>query len=229
MTLRTFLPGVMALLVLLIAACAPPPELRDATLLQDTSLISGEPCAAPCWRGITPGTTTWRDALAIIEDDPALDAPNVQTDEDSTAVVAEFQQTGGTACCQMFSETGEVVDLLFLRTAPSMTLGDVIETHGEPAFAIGSPFSETQAIINVLYPDLPVVVYAFVAGEQAALSATSEIIGLLYLKPSDMELLLQTSDLHTWEGYATYATYRPDGELEVTPSVTLTPTPPPAP
>jgi len=222
-----FLPGVMALLVFLVAACAPPPELRDANLLQDISLISGEPCPAPCWRGITPGTTSWREALAIIEDDPTLDAPNVQTDEDSTAVVAEFQQTGGTACCQMFSETGETVDLLFLRTAPNMMLRDVLEAQGAPAFAIGSPFSDTQAIINVLYPDIPVVVYVFVAGEQAALSATSEIIGLLYLKPSDMALLLQTSNLHTWEGYASYATYRPDGELEVTPSVTLTPTPAP--
>lgn len=229
MTLRSFLPGALILLVMFLAACAPPPELRDATLLQDTSLISGDPCSAPCWMGITPGETAWRDALALIEDADGFDAPNVQTDPDSTSVVAEFQQTGGTACCQMFSETGEIVDLLFMRTAPRMTLGDVIEVQGEPAFAIGSPFSEAQAIINLLYPDLPIVVYAFVAGEAAMLSESSEIIGLLYLKPADMELLLQTSSLHEWEGFASYATYRPDGELEVTPSVTVTPTPTPSP
>jgi hypothetical protein len=225
MTLRLFLPGMLAL-VLLVSACAPPPELRDPSLLRDESLISGQPCEAPCWRGITVGETTWRDALAIVEDDPELDAPNVQTDENSSAVVAEFKPTDGSPCCQMYSETGELVDLLFLRVAPTMTLGEVIAAHGDPAYAVGSPFSDNQAIVNILYPDIPLVVYAFVAGEaQGRLSASSEIIGLLYLKPSDMELLLVTSELHAWEGYADYATYRPDGELEVTPSVTITPTP----
>ncbi|MBE2266659.1 MAG: hypothetical protein IAE80_00405 [Anaerolinea sp.] len=221
---RLFLLGMLAL-VLFVSACAPPPELRDPNLLRDESVVSGEPCDAPCWRGITVGETAWRDALAIVEDDPELDPPNVQTDENSTAVVAEFQATGGSPCCQMYSETGEIADLLFLRVAPTTTLGDVIEARGEPSYAIGSPFSDNQAIINLLYPDIPLVVYAFVAGEaEGRLSASSEIIGLLYLKPSDMELLLVTSDLHAWEGYADYAAYRPDGELELTPSVTLTPT-----
>src|SRR5690606_32282156 len=56
---RLILPGVIAL-VLLFAACAPPPPLRDDTLLQDTSLITeNTECAPPCWRGITPGVTAW--------------------------------------------------------------------------------------------------------------------------------------------------------------------------
>lgn len=224
MRVRFWLLGLAAIPLLLIAACAPPPELRDAKLLQDDTLTTNQPCAAPCWRGITPGQTSWREALTIIEDDATLENLQITEAEDSSAVVAEFQQVGGVACCQMYSETGETVDIIFLRTAPTMTLGEVISAQGEPEYVIGSPFSDNQAIMNVLYPDLPLVVYAFVEGTSGTLSETSEIIGILYLKPSDMELLLQTSNLHAWEGYQSYQAYE-SGEFEVTPSVTLTPTP----
>ena len=35
---------------------------------------------------------------------------------------------------------------------------------------------------------------------------------------------MQTTELHRWEGYGSYSDYM-EGEWEVTPSVTLTPTP----
>lgn len=127
MRLRFLLPGLLAL-VFVFAACQPPPELRDPNLLQDTSLISDEPCAAPCWRGITPGQTLWSQALTIVEDDPSLSDPTTQQEEEGVAVVAEFQQANTeTACCQMYSEDGEVVDIMFLRVAPNVLLGDVID------------------------------------------------------------------------------------------------------
>jgi hypothetical protein len=113
---------------------------------------------------------------------------------------------------------------MFLRTAPNMTLGEVIDAKGEPAYLIGSPFSEDQAVINLIYPNVPMVLYAFVEGTTGTLSENSEIIGMLYLKQSDMDLLMQTSELQAWEGYQSYQAYE-ESELEITPSVTLTPTP----
>lgn len=213
----------------LFAACSPPPELRDASLLQDTSLLTNEPCSAPCWRNITPGQTAWRDALTIIEDDPTLQDMQLQQDENSPAIVASFKQTNGGECCQMFTQDGETVDLLFLRVAPLVNLGDLIDSKGEPSYLVGSGFSDDQAIMNLLYPDLNLVVYVFVAGEQAgSLNANSEAIGVLYMKEAEMSLLLQTSDLQAWEGYQTYQYYA-QSTLEVTPSITLTPTPTPVP
>jgi hypothetical protein len=225
MRLRILLPGLLALVFFV--ACAPPPELRDPNLLQDNSLLTDEPCAAPCWRGITPGETEWNDALTIIEDDPTLTDPQTQADENSGAVIAEFQQLDtNVACCQMFSEVGQVVDIVFLRTAPTVSVGEVIEAKGEPSYLLGTPFSDDQAIMNLIYPDIPMVLYAFVEGTTGSLSEDSPIIGILYMKPSDMELLLQTSDpgLQAWEGYQSYQ-YYDESELEITPSITLTPTP----
>lgn len=215
------------LLLLVIASCMPAPVLRDETLLHDTSLVSGEPCTAPCFRGITPGETRWQDAVTIIEDDS--DFTNVQTqtaEDDSGRVQIAWQQgDGGAVCCQIMSEDGETVRLTFLRTAPDMTLGEVIEAHGDPVYVAGQEFTEDQAIMSLVYPEIPMVVYAFVAGpETGALSASSEIIGALYFVQEDMDLLLNTTELHSWEGYQSYLAYV-ESELEVTPSVTLTPTP----
>jgi hypothetical protein len=216
---------VTLFLVLLVAACAPPPNLRDDTLLNDRSLVTSDPCAAPCFRGITPGETSWRDAIVLIEDDPDFTNIQEQTDEESGARQASWQQGENRACCQMASQDGETVSLLFLQIAPNMTVGEVIETHGEPSYLVGSEYTDDQAIITVVYPDTPMVVYLFVDGAATGeLSATSEVIGALYLTDTEMELLLQTTDLHAWEGYQSFVAYN-DGPFEVTPSITLTPTP----
>jgi hypothetical protein len=231
MKFRLLLPGLLVL-VLFAAACSAP-ELRDSNLLQDTSLATGDPCAAPCWRGITPGETSWSDARTILEDDPTLENLQVQTDEEggTDAAAAAWSQRGGAECCQAFTEDGETVSILFLRTAPTVTVGEVIDAHGDPTYAVGSPFSDTQAIINLIYPNIPMVVYAFVPGTTGELAAGNEIIGALYMTQKDMDLLTTTSNLHTWEGYNAYSVYRgeEDAPFDITPSVTLTPTPTSAP
>ncbi len=227
MRLRLILPGLFAL-VLIMAACAPPPNLRDESLLKDTSLIDSEPCAAPCWRGITPGLTTWSDARTILEDDATLQNLQIQEDENSDARAASWEQRDGTACCQMFSsENGQQVNVLFLRLSPTIDLDELFAVHGEPTYAVSSEFSEDQAIVNLIYPDVPMVIYAFVAGPNASLTPSSEVIAALYLPQSDMDLVIQTSNLHAWEGYASFQTYSSaeGSAFEVTPSVTLTPTP----
>src|SRR5215203_1773334 len=54
---------------LCLAACTSAPKLLDEAYLKDTSLLNDTPCAAPCWLGIIPGQTSWRDMRTIIEDD----------------------------------------------------------------------------------------------------------------------------------------------------------------
>ena len=214
-------------MMFIVTACGPPPELRDETLLHDTSLVTGDPCAAPCFMGITPGETDWNDALTILEDAADFLDVNVQTAEDDSQRVQVSWKEGeeGNTCCQLLSEDGETVRLTFLRTAPEMTLSQVIDVHGDPTYLASQEFTAEQAIMSLVYPEIPMVVYAFVEGaESGQLRSTSEIIGVLYFVEEDMDLLLKTTDLHAWEGYQSYAAYN-EGEFEVTASVTLTPTP----
>jgi hypothetical protein len=221
---RLILPGVIAALVFF-AACAPPPPLRDDALLQDTSLITTDSdCTAPCWRGITPGVTSWGDALTILEDDTTLENVNVQEDDQSSAKAADFQQKGGASCCQIISNDGEIIGVIFLRVAPTTSIGELIAAQGRPTYLVGSQYTDDQAVINLIFPEKSLVAYAFVPGTSGALTEASEIVGILYLTPSDMDLLIKTSNLHIWDGYKSYEAYD-SSEFDVTPSVTLTPTP----
>jgi hypothetical protein len=226
MKLRFFLPVALAL-VLLVAACVPPLNLRNDKFLQDDSLLTNDPCEAPCWRGITPGVTEWSEALTILEDATDINDPQVQTGDDGILVGAQWQPVDGDACCQMISEQGEIVDLIVVWQKPDKTVGDLIEVRGEPTYVIGTPGDETQAIVSLFYPDNALIVIAFVAGANADLNAGSEVVGAYYLTPERMQLILDTSSLFAWDGYQPFSSYNAEAEgaeFAITPSVTLTPT-----
>lgn len=186
----------------------PPDHLLNDRMLVDTSLVSGEPCAAPCWRGITPGETSWEDALAILEGSEDLTNIETQSAPNSSAAQALWQQVDGVLCCQMITNDGETVSGLLLQTAPVMSLDEVIATHGEPLYVSASVFTSRQAVMNLFYPDVPMIVYVFVEGpETGALSESSEIIGILYLTSAQMQSVIVNNDLYAWQGYESFQTY----------------------
>lgn len=214
MRLRTLWPAIFVL-VLALVACSPVPQLRDPNMLSDTSLISGEPCSAPCWNGIVPGETAWRDAVRIIQRDDRF-ANGEEREDDSGAVGYLWQTTNGASCCQMASRDGEVVSVILLALAPEMVLGDVIEKIGEPQYLIGQAVSDDQAYLTLVYPSLDTLLTVFVEGAGGALSETSEIISVFYLAERDMQDVLRTTPLYEWEGYQSFAYYN-DGNYDVTP------------
>ncbi|NDJ62479.1 MAG: hypothetical protein GYB67_15230, partial [Chloroflexi bacterium] len=173
---------------------------------------------------IIPGETTWRDALTILEDDTSLANIEQQQSEESGAVAIEWARADGAPCCQLGSEDGDVVNFIFLRTTPDISFGEAIDVIGFPSYLVGTPFSEDQAIMNLIYPNIPLVLYVFVAGETGDIQRASEIIGILYLTEDDMERLLDTAEpgLHVWEGFESYQ-YYDEGEFEITPIPTITP------
>jgi hypothetical protein len=214
--------SLFALLAVLLvaAACSSPPELRNAQFLDDISLTNNEPCQAPCWHGITPGVTTWSDAITILQDDGTLSDVTTEANEESGEIAATFQKANGVACCLIYTKDGEFVDQILLQLAPINLLGDVIENFGEPSFFSGTEVSPEQAAAALFYPDQQLVVYAFVAGaESGEISARSEIFATLYLTEDDMQQVLSTSNLHDFVGYDTFKNYieRP---FDITPAPT---------
>lgn len=215
--------GLVAIMTLfLAAACAPEPQILSDSLLEDESLITEDPCGPPCWRGITPGETSWNDALEIIEEDETLANLETRNNEDTGQVGASWAQEGGDNCCQMFTQDGTTVSLLVAQTTPELTMEAIVEKYGEPEYLVGETVSSEQALVSTYYPDVPMLVYVFAAGESGEITPSNEIVGFAYTTPDLMDLLINTSDLHAWEGYDTLSAYL-DSEYEVTPSITLTP------
>lgn len=196
-------------IAVVLAACAPAANLLDETRLNDTSLLSGEPCAAPCWNGIVPGETSYRDAKILIEDDERFgNIEESEPQEDSSVRGFVFSPSEAQQCCQVMSSDGEVVDSMMLLLAPKMTLDPALEQYGEPEYLFGGESSEDQAYMALIWTDVPMVVYAFVAGAaEGELSAASEIFILMYMAEPEMQSLTNCLRLYVWEGYQSYADY----------------------
>jgi protein-disulfide isomerase len=192
-------------------------QLRNDRYLDDDSIITGEPCATPCWNNITVGETAWEDAIAILEADETLGELTINESQDSAAKQAIFGTVDGDPCCQIITMDGETPSVLWLQFAPNNTLAELIAAHGEPTYLIGNRYTQDQAYMTLYFPESLLAVTVFVAGEEeGVISETSEIIGVELLTTESIERILTGAFLHAWEGYQTYSAYM-DSEFELIP------------
>jgi len=199
MQFRFLLP--ICTVVLLFAACAPVPELRNEAFLSDTSLILGQPCEAPCWREIIPGETTLEEAIQIIRADEQLTNLDEQRD-DSGRVAVNFNAADGPQCCRIFSQDGEIVTSVLTFLKPELTLNEVLDRFGEPQYIQAESFTVDQTFITFAYPDVPMLIYVFAeAFETATLSPDNQVIGVVYLAADEMDVIIETSNWYAWQDY----------------------------
>ncbi len=229
---------VLALLLLAMVACAPvTPNLRDDSMMHDRELVAQDPiCDVPCWHTITPGLTSWDEAIDY------LDTLIWSLEENTSGIIAELEvkdlddtdeitsiatfrpvrsRQVGALCCQLFTRTGDVVDVLIIQVAPSqrlgMKVGAFIEKYGPPAYLVGAVYErdDEQALMNMIYPDIPMVIYAYVdQGAEGELRDRSEVIGFMLMTYAEMETILSENDLHTYEGSASFNVYSTDEGAE---------------
>lgn len=199
-----------------LAGCAGQVNLLDETKLKDTSLLSGEPCGAPCWNEITPGETSYRDARLILESSGRFKISEESEPEgDNPGRVFSFAEGENQPCCQVISRDGETITSFLLQLAPEMTFGPVFDKYGEPSYVAGQQVSEEQAYAVFVYPDTPMVVYNYVAGgAEGAVSVDNKIIGVMYMAPAEMGELLTCARLHSWKGFVSLRSYTESEEFD---------------
>lgn len=184
----------------------------------DTSLITGEPCEAPCWQNLIPDETVWGVAQDFVKNN--ADYTIVQEVTPSIRVREariDFAIQDGPQCCRILSRDGEMLSAISLLLAPHMQLGDVIEHYGEPTYLSGEAVTNNQAIIALVFPDIPMVIYAFAESlSESELSAANTVIGVMYLAQSEMDILLQSEGFYNWEGYGLLGNII-NGAFDITP------------
>ncbi len=213
---------LIPLVLFVSAACAPAPNLLNDEYLRDMTLISGEPCAAPCWQDLTPGETSWEEASDYIETSGLYTDVERSTSEEegNNAEAISFGETEGQPCCYIYTAEGETVDRIWLLLAPQMLLDQVIDEYGEPEFIQAEDFPGDQALVALLYPDIPLVIYAYATSiADGELTPGSDVIGALYLSDAEMETVLEFENRYFWEGYGLLSTMI-DGEFDVTAQAT---------
>lgn len=188
----------------------PERSLLNERLLDDTSLLTGEPCEAPCWQNITPGETAYEDALAGLE---ALESAITLQADDRAIIFAEID---GDPCCQIISDDNGLIRSILLQLKPQMQFGDVIARHGEPTYVLGQPFSDSEAMLIHIYPERAMILYVMVAGPDALLLESSPIVATMYIAGEQMNQLVASTSLDHWKGFLTFGEYV-DGEFDVNP------------
>lgn len=194
---------LFCILVLWVSACAPHPELRNEAYVADDSLITDDPCAAPCWNDLTPGVTEWRTGFAAIaQDRETWTQLDRVTDPDSDQQIVNFHFQNGPQCCRIFTRSGAFVDQILLLLAPEIRMGQLVERHGEPDYVQATDVTNDETFVSLVYVDVPMIVYAFSNGiARGELSPESEIVGVVYMSADEMSRLLVETELYAWVDY----------------------------
>ena len=189
---------------------APEPSLLNDGFLRESSLISGEPCAPPCWQNITPGETDMGAAVEIVS---ALENLNIVQAVDSGLIL---QEADGEPCCQVASDDDGLVAYIYLRLAPQTGVGEVLAEYGVPEFITGQALSESEALLLLYYPAHQMFLYAVVPGIDGQLEESSPVVTAVYATTASLERAFAGRPFDLWKGYLKYSEYM-DGEFDYQP------------
>src|SRR5215813_13781489 len=134
---------LFVILSIALGACGSPPPLKSDKYLADTSLLSQQPCAPPCFQDITAGKTTFTDALDTVKKKTDLFS-NVQSQDKPPQAV--WSTKDGETCCQIVAdETTGIVDIILVRVKPTMTVQQVIDKYGKPAYVSAVDYTPDES------------------------------------------------------------------------------------
>jgi hypothetical protein len=109
--------------------------------------IAGDPCALPCWEGVTPGRTTVVDAIKILSQNPGITAGSVITATSPGFLTWKWvaSERGGEARYDPNAQPPTITSITpYYETlpgsAPSFALAEVIQRYGEPSHIIAHAF-----------------------------------------------------------------------------------------
>jgi hypothetical protein len=212
---RSYLLPLCVVVWLLASACSPTPQLRNDAYLNDSSLVSGDPCEAPCWQSLVAGESAWGLAQDLIANNADYTVITNSRDRSTGEAWIEFAYQNGPVCCRVYSRTQETLSSVYLLLSPQIRLQEVVERYGEPQFITAQEETPDQSYIVLVYRDLSFVVYVFADNlSTGVINEDSQVIGVAYHARSEMEMLLQSQTFFSWIGYGTLAEIL--GQPEVT-------------
>ncbi len=180
-------------------------EIPDA--LSSTNIrqaILPPECTSPCWRGIEPGTTSYDDALTILENHYHPD--NVEIDESFINWVSGTSDQSDNGSLKFYE--GIVDDISVRFALESLTVEDFTKVIGEPEFVrIAKAFSSESdcAGASLVYSDLGLDVFLYPDKELTGVEKSQSVNLVIFLSPRLLENRNVTdSVMLEWDGYRDY-------------------------
>jgi hypothetical protein len=212
--------------------------------------FQGDPCAPPCWEGITPQETTLEEALEVLNQHPFITKiqPSVLGGLRFLLIVDKKEVDGSLTFQEEPPYTIQQIDFALYP----LTLGEIITAYGEPSYVLVSTSTAPPMHgesgdgarlfwIGVVYPE-----HGFVAGGRGGFIGDAQelesvtLFGTPFESPLDERMkrifapMTGSYELIPWQGYQSFAFYcaqvsKSDDlfNSDGCPDFTFTPTPQP--
>ncbi len=113
--------------------------------------MSTDPCGPLCFQNITPGTTTYSDALTKIKANPLFSNVKTQDAQQGNPAQATWATAAGEDCCQMISDDHGLVGSVLVKLAPSVTVGQLIGKYGKPDYVTDADYSADEVAVGLIF------------------------------------------------------------------------------
>ena len=169
----------------------------------DRSILTDEPCAAPCWYGITPGVSDLEEVRQSLATNPHVDQASIREQQGTGDMVqVDWLERGLFSGLGLLSLRNDVVERIDLRMRYKITLGQVVEKYGPPekVAAWYARAAGTAYYIRLYYPSKGLLFLvdtrprASPLGDTDVITEDMVITDVLYFAPTSIEDLL-LSDL----------------------------------
>ena len=179
-----------------------------------SSILDTLQCELPCWNGITPGETSWSDALQVIKGLDGIDS------EKTNVITAPWKVFNKQIWFYLYSSSwlntkqtdgavyfiNDKVVALSLHRNVGITFGEMVERTGEPVTIISLPFNGANPVVMAIIP-LQGVEFEFYAKSNDELQPETEIDNVMFFDSAHYEDLLDAG-MFSLGGYDAEATQR---------------------
>lgn len=187
----------------------------------DRSILTDDPCAAPCWQGILPGVTTAAEVSDILQRLDFIDQDRLWASEREYFAWHSTASDADPAVSSYVLSRAGVVSGIEIGLDFELSLGEVMEKYGPPEkfVAYQSPRVEKiQSDVHFFYPQRGLIFTSWIdgyvpPGEPLMLVPSTLVTFVRYFAPAPIENLmreypeLNTAVLHgedywqDWPGY----------------------------
>ena len=189
----------------------PPPEL-------DTSLLTDDPCRAPCWHNIIPGVSGEDDVRAQLQSSPFIreGTLNYELTEEAGVPIGLFYWQARSEHYNRIILQDEVVLRMEVWIDHDWTLGEVVDKFGSPEYVLTyvDCLEGCLHVVEFYYPVQGLEFESVTFDREDIISRDLEVTSAIYFASTSLEGMISKvhlyppemmenwlADIREWEGF----------------------------
>jgi hypothetical protein len=219
------LPATVAPSPTILVPTGTPEPITEPEL--DISLLTDDPCRAPCWHNITPGLANESDVRTQLQSSSFVrkDTLKYESTEEAGIPVGLFYWQAKSERYNRILLRDQVVLRMEIRVDHAWTLGETVEKFGPPGYVYAVIEGEEDFVYVVVlyYPaqglvfesaTFPIKKADYTFGEKGIVSEDLRVTQAIYFAPTSLEGMITEvylyppdmmedwlAEVHEWEGF----------------------------